>query len=105
MEALGQLTGGIAHDFNNMLAIVIGSLNILKRRLSRGEGNTERFIDSAMEGAERAALLTHRLLAFSRQQPLAPEPIEVNKVVFAGLEMSKIATVPPVQSPTAASVP
>jgi signal transduction histidine kinase len=87
MEAIGQLTGGIAHDFNNMLAIVIGSLNILKRRLSRGEGDTERFIDSAMEGAERAAVLTHRLLAFSRQQPLAPEPVEINKFVAGMSEL------------------
>ena len=87
MEAIGQLTGGIAHDFNNMLAIVIGSLNILKRRLSRGEGDIERFIDSAMEGAERAAVLTHRLLAYSRQQPLAPEPIDVNKFVAGMNEM------------------
>jgi signal transduction histidine kinase/CheY-like chemotaxis protein len=87
MDAIGQLTGGIAHDFNNMLAIVIGSLNILKRRLSRGESNLERFVDSAMEGAERAATLTHRLLAFSRQQPLAPEPIEINKFVAGMSEM------------------
>jgi signal transduction histidine kinase len=87
MDAIGQLTGGIAHDFNNMLAVVIGSLNILKRRLSRGEGNLERFIDSAMEGAERAAVLTHRLLAFARQQPLVPEPIEINKFVAGLSEM------------------
>jgi signal transduction histidine kinase len=87
MDAIGQLTGGIAHDFNNMLAIVIGSLDILKRRLSRGESNLERFVDSAMEGAQRAAVLTHRLLAFARQQPLAPEPIEINKFVAGMSEM------------------
>jgi CheY-like chemotaxis protein len=87
MEAIGQLTGGIAHDFNNMLAIVIGSLDILKRRLSRGERNLGRFVDSAMEGAERAAVLTHRLLAFARQQPLVPEPIEINTFVAGMSEM------------------
>jgi len=87
MEAIGQLTGGIAHDFNNMLAIVIGSLDILKRRLSRGENNLGRFVDAAMEGAERAAVLTYRLLAFSRQQPLAPEPIEINRFVAGMSEM------------------
>ena len=87
IEAIGQLTGGIAHDFNNMLAIVIGSLNILKRRLLRGEGDIERFVDAAMEGAERAAALTHRLLAFSRQQPLAPEPVDINKCVAGMSEM------------------
>jgi signal transduction histidine kinase len=87
MEAIGQLTGGIAHDFNNMLAVVIGSLNILKRRLLRGEGDIERFVDAAMEGAERAAVLTHRLLAFARQQPLAPESVDVNKFVAGMSEM------------------
>jgi signal transduction histidine kinase len=81
MEAIGQLTGGLAHDFNNMLSVIIGSLSLLKVRVSRGEGNFGRYVDSAMEGAERAATLTHRLLAFSRQQPLAPQPIDVNKFV------------------------
>jgi signal transduction histidine kinase len=81
MEAIGQLTGGLAHDFNNMLSVIMGSLSLLKVRLSRGEGNLERYVDSALEGAERAATLTHRLLAFSRLQPLAPQPIDVNKFV------------------------
>ena len=84
MEALGQLTGGIAHDFNNMLAIVIGGLNLIERRLSRGDTNIARYVDSAMEGATRAASLTQRLLAFSRQQPLAPEAIE-GRAMLAGL--------------------
>ncbi|WP_020173866.1 CHASE3 domain-containing protein [Methyloferula stellata] len=82
MEAVGQLTGGIAHDFNNMLAIVIGSLNLLKRRLDRGEtSDAAQLMDSALEGATRAAGLTNRLLAFSRQQALTPEPIDPNKFV------------------------
>jgi signal transduction histidine kinase len=81
LEAVGQLTGGIAHDFNNMLAVVIGSLNLLKHRAERGEKDFLRFADSALDGAERAALLTHRLLAFSRQQPLAPQPVDCNKCV------------------------
>jgi signal transduction histidine kinase len=84
LEAIGQLTGGIAHDFNNMLSVVIASLNLLKRRISRGEGGYDQFIDSAVEGAERAANLTHRLLAFSRLQPLAASPIDANDFV-AGL--------------------
>jgi PAS domain S-box-containing protein len=87
MEAVGQLTGGIAHDFNNMLAIVIGSLSLLKRRLAKGETNVERFADSALEGANRAASLTHRLLAFSRQQPLKPEAIEPGVLVSGLSEM------------------
>ena len=81
MEAIGQLTGGIAHDFNNMLAIVIGSLNLIRKRLERGGTDVERFMDVAMDGANRAATLTQRLLAFSRQQPLAPEPIDANRLV------------------------
>ncbi len=87
MEAVGQLTGGIAHDFNNMLSIVISSLGLLKRRLAKGDTNVERFADSALEGANRAASLTHRLLAFSRQQPLKPEPIEPGRLVSNLSEM------------------
>jgi signal transduction histidine kinase/CheY-like chemotaxis protein len=87
MEAIGQLTGGIAHDFNNMLAVVIGSLNLLKRRLQRGETDNMRFIDGALDSAERAATLTHRLLAFSRQQPLTPQAVEPNKLISGMSEM------------------
>ncbi len=81
MEALGQLTGGLAHDFNNMLSVIIGSLSLLSRRLARGDGDYVRYIDSALDGANRAATLTHRLLAFSRQQPLAPQALDINKLV------------------------
>ncbi|WP_165842761.1 PAS domain S-box protein [Phenylobacterium deserti] len=81
MEAVGQLTGGIAHDFNNMLAIVIGSLDLARRRLDRGQSGAERYLDSAREGATRAATLTQRLLAFSRQQPLSPRVLNVNRLV------------------------
>ena len=81
MEAVGQLTGGIAHDFNNMLAVVIGSLDLLRRRLGSSDDRVKRYVDAAMDGARRAAVLTQRLLAFSRQQPLKPEIIDVNKLV------------------------
>ena len=86
MEAVGQLTGGIAHDFNNMLAVVIGNLNLVQRRLKQGDSKgpdpkIAGFVESALEGANRAAALTGRLLAFSRQQPLQPEPIEPNRLV------------------------
>ncbi|EJN15343.1 PAS domain S-box [Bradyrhizobium sp. YR681] len=81
MEAVGQLTGGIAHDFNNMLAVVIGGLNLARRRLAKGEVDIDRFIDAAIDGANRAATLTQRLLAFSRQQPLAPEVVDINRMV------------------------
>ena len=81
MEAVGQLTGGIAHDFNNMLAVILGGLNLAKRRLGKGEVDVDRFIEGAIDGANRAATLTQRLLAFSRQQPLAPEVVDLNKMV------------------------
>ena len=88
MESIGQLTGGIAHDFNNMLAIVIGSLDLAKRRIEDGDRERlERCIANAHEGAERAAALTARLLAFSRQQPLAPLVLDVNKLVAGMSEL------------------
>jgi signal transduction histidine kinase len=87
MEAIGQLTGGIAHDFNNMLAVVLGGLNLLQRRLEKGDTNVQRFVDGAIDGAQRAAGLTQRLLAFSRQQPLTPEPLNPNRLVAGMTEL------------------
>jgi len=82
MEAVGRLTGGVAHDFNNLLTVVLGNLALVKRRLDAGmDERIRRGIDGAMEGAQRAASLTARLLAFSRQQPLAPEAVDVNRLV------------------------
>lgn len=84
MEAVGQLTGGIAHDFNNLLQGITGSINILQRRIA--QGRTEelgKWIDGARSSAERAAALTHRLLAFSRRQPLDPRPVQVNPLVLS----------------------
>ena len=81
MEAVGQLTGGIAHDFNNMLAVVVGGLDMAKRKLARETQEVERHLENAMEGANRAASLTRRLLAFSRQQPLEPEGVDVNQLI------------------------
>ena len=89
MEAVGQLTGGIAHDFNNMLAIVIGNINLYKRRFARGEPELMRYLDGALDGADRAATLTRRLLAFSRQQPLSPQPIQANKLVGGLAELMR----------------
>ena len=81
MEAVGQLTGGVAHDFNNMLAIIIGSLDMAARRLTSDPDKARQYIENANEGARRAATLTARLLAFSRQQPLEPQAIDPNKLV------------------------
>lgn len=82
MEAVGQLTGGIAHDFNNMLAAVIGPLDLLASRFKdQTDPRAKRYIDMAIDGAMRAAQLTQRLLAFSRQQPLQPVAVDVNRLV------------------------
>ncbi|MDO9436609.1 response regulator [Hydrogenophaga sp.] len=82
MEAIGQLTGGIAHDFNNLLAGMSGSLQVLELRLTQGRyDNVRRYIGMAKDSAKRAASLTHRLLAFSRQQTLDPKPADVNRLV------------------------
>jgi len=82
MEAVGQLTGGIAHDFNNMLTGIIGSLELLKRRLARGRlEDLESLIDLGVTSANRAAGLTHRLLAFSRRQSLDSKPVNMNELV------------------------
>jgi len=75
MEAVGQLTGGIAHDFNNMLAVVLGGLEMAKRRVEEQAQEATRHIDSALEGANRAAALTRRLLSFARAEPLLPGAI------------------------------
>ena len=84
MEAVGQLTGGIAHDFNNMLAIVMGSLDMARRRVASGsvEG-VQKWLDNATEGATRAATLTSRLLSYSRRQPLDPRVLDANALVGA----------------------
>jgi len=81
MEAVGQLTGGIAHDFNNMLAVVLGGLELAKRHLHSRGPDAQRHIESAMDGANRAAALTRRLLAFSRAEPLLPEGVEAGSLV------------------------
>jgi signal transduction histidine kinase/ActR/RegA family two-component response regulator len=86
MESLGQLTGGVAHDFNNLLTVIMGGLETIGRHLTKLPANAEnarlhRARDMAMHGAERAATLTARLLAFSRRQPLQPQAIDANKLV------------------------
>jgi len=87
MEVVGQLTGGIAHDFNNLLTIIMGSLELLQRGMANAEPKVTRRIDAAMEGARRAAALTHRLLAFARRQPLEPKAIEPNRLVAGMSDM------------------
>jgi PAS domain S-box-containing protein len=84
MEAVGQLTGGVAHDFNNLLVIILGNLETLLRQLDRRDvdaARLRRIAENALRGAQRAASLTQRLLAFARRQPLEPKPVDVNRLV------------------------
>ncbi len=82
MEAVGQLTGGIAHDFNNLLTGITGALDLMKRRLAEGRTDTlPRYADLASASAQRAAALTHRLLAFARRQPLMARSVEADRLI------------------------
>ena len=93
MEAIGQLTGGIAHDFNNMLQGIVGALDVIKRLHATGRTETiPRFVDMAMNSAQRAAAMTHRLLAFARQQPLAPQRVDLNQLVQSLRELVRRTT-------------
>jgi PAS domain S-box-containing protein len=88
MEAIGQLTGGIAHDFNNLLTVIGGDVETLRRRLpATADPALHRLASSALRGAERATILTHRLLAFARRQPLEPRPVVVNTAITGLSEM------------------
>jgi len=86
MEAVGQLTGGIAHDFNNMLAVVVGGLDLARRKLSYRPSEVGPHLDGAMEGADRAAALTRRLLSFARAEPLLPDAVMPAKLI-AGMNV------------------
>ena len=81
MEAVGQLTGGIAHDFNNMLAVVVGGIDLARRRLNGPRRDVMTHLTNAMEGATRAAALTRRLLSFARSEPLLPERVDAGALV------------------------
>jgi signal transduction histidine kinase/ActR/RegA family two-component response regulator len=85
MEAVGQLTGGIAHDFNNLLMTIMGSLELINARVS--DERIQRYVRNAMHGAQRGAKLIGQLLAFSRKQHLAPEPVDINELVCTTAEL------------------
>ena len=90
MEAVGQLTGGLAHDFNNLLTGISGALELLQIRISQGRyKDVERYISTAQGAANRAAALTHRLLAFSRRQTLDPKATDVNRLVTSLTDLIK----------------
>jgi len=80
LESIGQLTGGVAHDFNNLLTAVLGNLELLRKRVP-GDPSIDRLIDGAMQGAQRGASLTQRLLAFARRQALEPRPVDMVELV------------------------
>jgi PAS domain S-box-containing protein len=85
MEAIGHLTGGIAHDFNNLLTGILGSLDLVRRRMATAKRREDipRFMDAATRSAQRAAALTHRLLAFARRQSLDSRPNDINRLVVS----------------------
>jgi signal transduction histidine kinase len=97
MEAIGQLTGGLAHDFNNLLAAVGGSFALIERRLTDGKPGAERYIHAGQDAVRRAATLTQRLLAFSRQQHLDPKPIDANKLISGMEELIRRSVGPDVE--------
>jgi CheY-like chemotaxis protein len=84
MEAVGRLTVGIAHDFNNHLTVISSNIELVRRRLEPGQERMQRHADAALQGVQRAAVLTGRLLSFSRQPPVEPEPVDVRRLL-AGL--------------------
>src|SRR6478609_10627506 len=86
LEAIGKLTGGVAHDFNNILAAIMGSLGLAKRRMAQGE-DVSRFLDNAMQAATRGATLTQRMLAFARKQELQLEPVDLVAAVRGMAEL------------------
>lgn len=86
MEVIGQLAGGMAHDFNNLLMAIMGSLDLLKRRIP-DTPDTSRLLANAVAGAERGAALTQRMLAFSRKQELKVEAVDVRNLIAGMVEM------------------
>jgi signal transduction histidine kinase len=99
LESLGQLTGGVAHDFNNLLMAVLGNLEIAKKYL-RDQPQVLRLIDGAIQGAERGATLTKRMLAFARRQELRPEAVDIAKLVGSMIEMLRRSVGPAIQIAT-----
>ena len=100
VESLGQLTGGVAHDFNNLLMAVLGNLEILRKSIPDSP-KLCRLIDGAIQGAERGATLTKRMLAFARRQELRPETVDVSKLVDSMVEMLRSSLGPSIQIVTA----
>lgn len=104
MEAVGQLTGGLAHDFNNLLAGISGAFEMINTRLAQGRhGDVEKYLSAGQGAARRAAALTHRLLAFSRQQTLTPRPLVVNRLLPDFAELVRRTVGPAIEVETIGS--
>jgi signal transduction histidine kinase len=99
VESLGQLTGGVAHDFNNLLMAVLGNLELVRKFLPN-DPKIRRLIDGALQGAERGATLTKRMLAFARRQELKPETVDVPNLVDSMVEMLRRSLGPGIQIKT-----
>ena len=89
MQTIGQLAGGVAHDFNNLLTVIIGNIEAVQRRMEGQAPDVAPRLAQALRGAERAATLTQRLLAFARQQPLAPAAVDVNRLITAMSDLTR----------------
>jgi PAS domain S-box-containing protein len=100
MEAIGQLTGGVAHDFNNLLAVILGNLDLARKRLSRGSGEIAALIENSIDAAQRGASLTQRMLAFARRQDLKSEAIDVPQLVHGMANLLEHSVGPSIQIET-----
>lgn len=98
MESIGQLTGGIAHDFNNLLAVILGNLDLLRKRIP--DDRAKRLLEGAIQGAQRGAALTQRLLAFSRRQDLTPQAVDVPRLVAGMTDLLSRSLGPSIQIAT-----
>ncbi len=98
LESLGQLTGGVAHDFNNLLMAILGNLELVRKRVD--DERALRLVDGAIQGAERGASLTKRMLAFARRQELKPEAVDIAKLVDSMIEMLRRSVGPTIEITT-----
>jgi signal transduction histidine kinase len=97
MDGLGRLTGGVAHDFNNLLAAVLMSLELLRKQLRHNDPKIEQLLDNAIQGAERGAALTRRMLAFARRQDLKPQAVDLHSLVEGIQDLLRNTCAPPVR--------
>ncbi len=103
VDTIGHLTGGVAHDFNNLLMAVLGSLELLKKRLPTADERAHRLLDNAVQGAERGAALTQRLLAFARRQELRPQSVDVARLIQGMQDLLERSLGPEIQIDVAIS--